>query len=284
MFADAADRDHSTTLPKPPLSLPTDQETPALEEAASGPVPLNLEADYAPLKELTGTEEAQAAVEDPYLRDSLLAQEAFDRATAAVLAGDEPEAVKQYLLASKRAENAHEWYLAAVSCQRVGDFLCNPKPPTDLERAFRMYYRAVAAYQNCGLFAEARRLAYHLMITKMRRARQLHLHWVIRCELVLFWLFAGFGHRPLRVIGAACTIIVLHGFAFWALGGVVMPGQSEPANLGECLYFSGITFTTVGYGDFIPAPPLRFLALIESILGAFTMGFFVVVVGNRLRQ
>ena len=48
------------------------------------------------------------------------------------------------------------------------------------------------------------------------------------------------------------------------------------------MYFSGIPFATVGYGDFLPAPHARLLALTEGAVGAFTMGFFVVVLANRL--
>jgi Ion channel len=39
----------------------------------------------------------------------------------------------------------------------------------------------------------------------------------------------------------------------------------------------------VGYGDFLPATPhARLLALTEGAVGAFAMGFFVVVLANRL--
>ena len=48
------------------------------------------------------------------------------------------------------------------------------------------------------------------------------------------------------------------------------------------MYFRGLPFTTVGYGDFLPAPHARLLALTEGAVGAFTMGFFVVVLANRL--
>ena len=48
------------------------------------------------------------------------------------------------------------------------------------------------------------------------------------------------------------------------------------------MYFSGIPFATEGYGDFLPAPHARLLALTEGAVGAFAMGFFVVVLANRL--
>jgi hypothetical protein len=152
---------------------------------------VTLEADFAPLKDLSAENQTDDAEVDPYQRDSLHAQAAFDRAVEAATHGDEELAITQYLTASKIAETAREWYLAAVSCQRVGDFLQNPKPPADLERAFRLYRRAVAAYERCGLFAEARELSYYLMRLRMRRARELQLPLARRLELYLYWATAG---------------------------------------------------------------------------------------------
>ena len=246
-------------------------------------LPVKVEADFAPLNEVGVADVADKS--GPHYDESLRAQEAFELATQAGAAGDEEKAVHQYLKASNLAEAAREWYLAAVSCQRVGDFLQNPKPPEDLERAFRMYRRAVAAYEQCGLFDEARRLSYYLMSLKMRRARELRLSLLVRVELVAYWATAGFGFRPLRIIGSAVALVAAYGFLYWATSGVVTAGPSpRPATFWECIYFSGITFATVGYGDFIPAPPMRLLALTEGALGVFTMGFFVVVLANRLRH
>ena len=41
---------------------------------------------------------------------------------------------------------------------------------------------------------------------------------------------------------------------------------------------------TVGYGDLIPAAQARLIALTEGFLGAFLMGFFVVVLAQRLSR
>jgi Ion channel len=44
---------------------------------------------------------------------------------------------------------------------------------------------------------------------------------------------------------------------------------------GSCMYFSSITWTTVGYGDFVPSPDLRLFASSEAILGYLSMGVLV---------
>ncbi len=266
---------HSNSLESP---IPS-----ALEESQE--LPTHVEADFAPLVEDCTNELAYQSQNDPHHEESLRAQEAFEQATHAAADGDEKRAVRQYLKAANLAEATREWYLAAVSSERVGDFLVSPKPPEDLERAFRMYRRAVAAYEQCGLYDEARRLSYRLMRLKLRRGRQLGLSPMVRLEIFLYWAAAGFGYRPLRVIGSAVTVVTIFGLVFWATRGVVASGSTlRPAELWECIYFSGITFGTVGYGDFIPAPHMRFLALTEGALGVFTIGFLVVVLANRLRH
>ena len=46
----------------------------------------------------------------------------------------------------------------------------------------------------------------------------------------------------------------------------------------ECLYFSAITWTTVGYGDFLPTPgACRFAAASEALLEYVFLGAFLAV-------
>ena len=42
-----------------------------------------------------------------------------------------------------------------------------------------------------------------------------------------------------------------------------------------CLYFSVITFTTVGYGDFVPTPEAREYAAVEAMFGNSFMGMSI---------
>jgi hypothetical protein len=107
-----------------------DYVSPADEE----PLPVDVTSDFAPLTPRGPAASGAKQKSDPYHQDSLLAQESFQRGVEAANRGDAAEAVQQYLVASKRAEVAREWYLAAVSFHRVGDFLQHPKPPFDLGR------------------------------------------------------------------------------------------------------------------------------------------------------
>lgn len=89
-------------------------------------------------------------------------------------------------------------------------------------------------------------------------------------------LAGGAGHRRVKVLYAIGSAIALHvaeiwifGLALWALlhwpeSGVV--GKGVP-HLFDAVYFSAVTFTTVGYGDLAPEGPIRFLAGTEALTG-----------------
>jgi hypothetical protein len=220
---------------------------------------------------------------DEYLRDSVEAQELYDRAAREADGGDENDAVVHFLRASKLAEAAREWYLAAAACHRAGDVYRTPGGPYDPARAVRMYYRAVAAYERCGMLGEARELAYRAGCLKLWRARELGLGRGRRAGLFLSWAVAGFGLRPSRVLFAAAAVVLLFALAYWAVGGVRTQAGATAADFPTAVYFSGVTFATVGYGEFVPAPHARFLAMAEGLLGFVTVSFFVVVLANRLR-
>jgi hypothetical protein len=58
-------------------------------------------------------------------------------------------------------------------------------------------------------------------------------------------------------------------------------------NAEAAFYFSGVTYTTIGYGDIVLAKPFRLLAPVEGLVGVLmcglSMGYFFVVV-NRILQ
>jgi Ion channel len=53
----------------------------------------------------------------------------------------------------------------------------------------------------------------------------------------------------------------------------------------ESLYFSVVTFTTLGYGDVTPSDDLgRILVILEVVIGYVTLGSFLFILGQKVSQ
>jgi len=93
----------------------------------------------------------------------------------------------------------------------------------------------------------------------------------------------GYGEQPGKVIISAISIILIFTFLFMSPGisgtGI---GGSISKNFLDCVYFSVVTFTTLGYGDFHPLEGWgRIFAGTEAFIGALMMALFVYTFARR---
>jgi hypothetical protein len=99
--------------------------------------------------------------------------------------------------------------------------------------------------------------------------------WLASLIECLMW---GYGERPTRIFLFALFMISAYARIFH---GVDWHGKVAPDWI-DSLYFSVVTFTTLGYGDILPnTATLKLLCGSEAILGAFTMGLVVAGFSNR---
>ena len=99
------------------------------------------------------------------------------------------------------------------------------------------------------------------------------------------WLF-GYGERPTRVLISALLIVVLCAVFYSSDSGHVVYRENPNAHFSliDGLYFSTVTFTTLGLGDVYPAGGsmlTRLIAGAEAIAGACLMALFVVTLAKR---
>jgi hypothetical protein len=132
-------------------------------------------------------------------------------------------------------------------------------------------------------------------------------------ELVFMqWLF-GYGERPWRVVRGALAVIVLCALGYLLLNGVELNSTSghlhlrsvqlhltgddfldvpmdwtagsRLSSIGDALYFSVVTFTTLGFGDFRPVGTgARLLAGAEAFSGALMMALLAVSLAKRFSR
>lgn len=105
-------------------------------------------------------------------------------------------------------------------------------------------------------------------------------------ELLFGKLLFGYGERPVRVLIASALIILLCAAYYTQTGALLYEGQPAEPSFFQSLYFSTITFTTLGYGDIHPSPGglCRVVAMIEAVTGGCFMALFVVCLSKRFSR
>ena len=102
--------------------------------------------------------------------------------------------------------------------------------------------------------------------------------WLLNIFGRLSW---GYGERPFRTLGLAAVIILGSSFLYAFSGQVAYHGEIRPVTFWEALYMSAITYTTVGFGDFLPLGWARIIAVHEALAGIFLTPLFLVGLSRR---
>ena len=84
-------------------------------------------------------------------------------------------------------------------------------------------------------------------------------------------------------LGIVVALFAIHGIEIWAYAFLYLAVGAAP-NLHDALYFSTISYTTVGYNDDFIAEPWRLIGAFESIVGLILIGwstaFFFLMLGR----
>ncbi|MDX1539894.1 MAG: potassium channel family protein [Geminicoccaceae bacterium] len=71
------------------------------------------------------------------------------------------------------------------------------------------------------------------------------------------------------------TLIIIAFAAIYKLSGLVSGAGLDVADWDDALYFSIVTWTTLGYGDYSPRESLRLVAAIQGLIGYLFSGVVV---------
>jgi len=101
-------------------------------------------------------------------------------------------------------------------------------------------------------------------------------------------VLCGYGERPARVIFWWLAFVFIFAVIYFSgqLIAPAGPGKIEYDTWNgflTCLYFSVVTFTTLGFGDIQPSTDAgRAVAGVEAFTGAFMIALFVLVLGRKM--
>jgi hypothetical protein len=129
---------------------------------------------------------------------------------------------------------------------------------------------------SMGNFADAGELTY-LEKTYERLDHRRNGHWGRWLGSALQdWLW-GYGEKPWRLAVVMASNILIFGCLFHFLD--PLPDKT----FWEHVYFSGITYLTVGYGDLAPHAPLaRFISVVCAAAGIATFGLLIAAVTKKI--
>lgn len=114
---------------------------------------------------------------------------------------------------------------------------------------------------------------------RLKKARDLSF-----IPIAIMGLLCGYGEKPYRIILSSFFIIFTYAILFYLLKSITTAAPNNfLLNFGDYVYYSVVTFTTLGYGDIIPKTSTlyRLLAVSEAFLGAFLMGLFIFTLARK---
>lgn len=105
----------------------------------------------------------------------------------------------------------------------------------------------------------------------------------VRIKTFAYWVFGtvnrfvwGYGELPFQTLGIAVGVIFLSAFCYYSSGTVLTGGFVQKIDIMESLYMSIMTYTTVGYGDYMPMGWVRVVAGLEALSCIFLTPLFLI--------
>jgi hypothetical protein len=175
-------------------------------------------------------------------------------------------------------DDASFWRFIKQVCQEAGYY----------QEAGESFYR-----ERCAHFWKRfRGISYEKLSLHQKAARWLFGLRLLP-ELLLGRLLFGYGERPVRVLGAGAVIIFICALFYSSTAanlafqyGLDNAHPDAHLTFWEGLYYSTVTFTTLGFGDIYPAADglTRAVTMSESLAGACLVALFVVSLSKRFSR
>lgn len=99
------------------------------------------------------------------------------------------------------------------------------------------------------------------------------------CRVFFSWLSYftwGHGEEPWRVLISGGNVVLFSTLGILLFGDLSANGQVVKAGFWDVFYFALVSFSTVGYGDYVPVGAARVFAVFTFLSGTFLMPLFVI--------
>ena len=150
----------------------------------------------------------------------------------------------------------------------------------EVYRNLKNYFKQEGLYDVSGVYYYRERL----METECNRKEKKYSQWIFD---ILLKFITGYGERPLNILlwwtGIISGCAFIYYFFNGIYNGISCNITSYSPNFLEALYFSIVTFTTLGFGDLAPKSGFfQLFASFEALLGAIFMALFIFVFVRKM--
>ena len=142
------------------------------------------------------------------------------------------------------------------------------------------YIKLIKNFREIEQFEDADDAYY-----QYRRVSQDNKKWSLsKLEDVVAWLTCGYGVKPAYPLIWGVGIILGSAFIYWLGSGIrrlkEIDEDDNRVSFWDAFYFSMVTFTTLGYGDWYPVGRYRIVVIIEGLIGWLLLALFLVTLAN----
>lgn len=176
--------------------------------------------------------------------------------------------------------------LAVVNFERTplqyadwGDFVLGEENAGLFDWATEVYRKLKIWHANAGMYDIAGEFFFREM-TVRRKALKWQPNPFPRAWSKFISLICGYGERPLRVVASALVVVLGLALIYLAIGTLT------PNTLLNSLYYSAVSFTALGYGQWAPEPTgwVKGLGAFEAFIGVFMMALFLITFIRKMTR
>ena len=142
------------------------------------------------------------------------------------------------------------------------------------------YKQIKEMYKNSSLHSIADYYHYKEMVSKRKMKKEYSFNRFF--NYIFGDLLCKYGTSFVRVMLWSGMIILTCAFFLMKNNSLLYQNTPGDTNFLDALYFSVVTFTTLGYGDYHAIGYMRYVAAAEAFLGAALMALFTVIVARSI--
>ena len=193
------------------------------------------------------------------------------------------EVALSYQHSGEACRTARAWRTAGLSYAQSGNAYKKAGLWLGAEES---YCNAKMAYTEAGAYDNAGEMYYEEMVMKRMSMKK----WSMKRLIHYFYdLLCGYGEKPKNVMISCSVIIVFFALIYLFPTGLAYSGTLEIsdsflARAFHALYFSVITFATLGQSNFEPKAYMRPFIMVEALLGIFMIILFVLVFSRKMMR